>query len=263
MKRLTCGICALLLLAGCGARGGAENSGEEITRKIFQEGERFAGYEVLDQEGNRVEISQLPGRDRIIFYLSSTCGDCIREYEQYELLAELYPATAEQLHFLWQTSYPDEPETLAGSNAYTVPGDLRLGDWVPTYFLMDGDGKITHKSIELVEAFAAFAAEQSPAEHAEVLAAYLDKGREALLLLDSAPDAELTASAADTVSGLGLESYRVIDCTTAGTEETDEAVWADFTDSAGILSTLGGVSKFPALVYPSDGKAAMLDLSTK
>lgn len=224
MKRIVPALAALLLCA-CAP---AQEPEPEVTRRIFEAGERFAGYEVTAPDGEPTDIALLPGGRRLVLYLSATCGDCIAEFESYELLDELYPGEA-PLSFLWQTAYPAQGE-LALGDSYLVPAGLRLGDLVPTYFLLDEGGTILHKSIELREAVAAFAAETPPEENARAVAGLLARKGD-LLLTETAPENS-------------PEHFTVVDCSAEGLPEGI----ATLRDSAGILPALSGVGQLPALL---------------
>jgi hypothetical protein len=238
-----------LLLSGCATKAA---SSQEVTRVLFDEGERFVGYSVLSGDPEKpVALEDLPGAEKLVFYLSHTCKDCITDYDGYQYLAALLEDSEVALSFLWQSTLPkdDAVPALPRSRFYRVDTDLRLGDWVPTYFYLDADNKILMKSIELTE-LAAYVKEHIPAEtRRRLLQRYLEREGMILLLTPAKPDGAAKKALEGLVSDGKFKNSLVV-----GPKKGQN--WAGFCDSAGVfaaMADLGDTSK-PVYLYAQNGE---------
>ncbi len=234
------GLVALLaLILGCASMPAAVLAEDPVTRILFSDGERFAGQNV-SQEGVETAIEALPGSLRMILYVKRTCKDCIAEYDSYELLGRLFAGDAVVPTFLWQNEFPEGDLVLPEAMCYLVGENLRLGDWVPTYFFTDGEGLILKKTIELPEAIAYLGETLSPEQKIGMLADFLARGNRVLLISEEEPSQEMKEEAEELAEKTGGEVM------TVGLEKG--LAWADFGDTAGIFSMLTGMSASVALV---------------
>ena len=118
----------------------------------FSVGEELSGYTVFDESEQELDISEIPGSNKLLIFAWDKCGDCKAEYESYRLLFPFYDTDELNIVFIWDNRIPDDDlDTLSipSRNSYSASDKYKFTDWVPSYILVDENNIIQMKEIDL------------------------------------------------------------------------------------------------------------------
>jgi len=128
----------------------------QVAQLEFFVGEEFKGYEILNSDGDRLDISEISDKKALIFFAWHLCPDCREVYEEYKEIFKTYSANEDlSLCFIWDNEIPYSDFIgaigISSEKHYTANDKYKFTENVPAYFLVDENNVITFKSTDIKE----------------------------------------------------------------------------------------------------------------
>ncbi len=131
----------------------ADSTATEVSQdeeNYIQVDDELPDLPIVDMGGNEHSLRDLIGEKyTLMIYARSTCKDCQAYFKEYsELLTDVdndYYAA----YIVWDDNVSEdtlEINHFSAERCYSTRRQYRLNNWVPTYYIIDPDGKIVFKT---------------------------------------------------------------------------------------------------------------------
>ncbi len=246
---LVIGLLAIALLAIALMPKTHGRKGNGVPLHVFNVGDTFSGYTIYNDAGTAIDIGQLQGERKVIIFAWDKCGDCRSQYENYSNLIKLYDNQNLDIIFIWDDKIPVSDMNNAQiplEKHYSANGKVKFTDWVPTYFVVDKNNKITKSLTDIQDLEEYLSGVYTPKN--EALLAFLDSR----LIFFTLEGCSGCATAKNELSENSIVSSLTLYTVLCG-EKKENSVF-DYHDSNLIYAHALGIDSFPAFAVVSEGK---------
>lgn len=127
----------------------------EAVEYSLKNGDAMPNVEIYDIDNNAYKLYDMIGDSTTVIYARVDCPDCKKHFDEYKTFIDEGNAI-----MLWsRNTTEDELDSLGftSDSSFFTHGKYYLNDTVPTYFLLDNDGKIICKTNDINDLYEALA----------------------------------------------------------------------------------------------------------